>query len=146
MKRLHLKKKLSVKHLGLILMVSVSLYSVVALASHASVNEVNGNNPPDEARSDYLKRLDAQLNTLEKYVDELKNEGSAYESVTNYMTIDDAELLIKDMRGDVIKLQSGGTPPGLETTAALDNRLLDIRNTLSQVQKADRQWMVVTRN
>jgi len=114
-------------------MVSFSLYSLVAMANQsAEAASLEG----DDGQPEYLRQVEVQLERLEGYLDKLRQDGVAYESIENFMTVDDVELLLKDVRGDLSRLQEIRDTARIQAAeSAIGRKLTDIQQTLTAVDK-----------
>jgi hypothetical protein len=111
-----------------------ALVGVVAVARSRSTSEEGpARGEADENRSVYSDQVHAQLEEWESQLESFRREEREFESIENYMLADDLELLMKDVRGDLAKLQTSRTDTWEKIRNEIESKLSDLRRSVTQI-------------
>ena len=92
------------KRFAALAVVSFALVGIVAIANRVRRKRPAQGETWEESKTGYAEKVHGQLEEWEGQLDEFRQRQRQFDSIDNYMVMDDLELLMKDVRGDLSKL------------------------------------------
>lgn len=129
------------KRFAALTVVSFALVGIVAVAAPRSEETSGPGETWEESKTGYADKINAQLEEWEGQLDEFRRQERQYDSISSYMVMDDLELLMKDVRGDLLRLTDSqaqkGDPRWEALRSGIEMKMAELRNNVTQVSRPD---------